>query len=281
MNFKNLLEDTVYRITHQNKIYINAYVNLGAKSLTSKNWGDDINYWFLREIIKDDFRLYNESPLAFRNNDVNYLVIGSTINLLTKTNSIVWGAGCITDKSPLKYMPKKVLAVRGPLTRNYLLKNGVECPPIYGDPALLLPLHYIPPKDKKHKIGLIQHVSEKIIGIDGCHSISLSKYNTWTDIIDEICSCEVIASSSLHGLIVAEAYDIPNVWIASPKLLGGEFKFHDFFQSIGQKRNTPINLHQYNTAKKLYSWASESTAKDFNLTPLIKSCPFTIKLNND
>ena len=36
--------------------------------------------------------------------------------------------------------------------------------------------------------------------------IDLSNYRHWHDIIDQICSCQAILSSSLHGLIIAEAY---------------------------------------------------------------------------
>ena len=52
-------------------------------------------------------------------------------------------------------MPQKVLAVRGPLSRNYLLENGVDCPDVYGDPALLFPKYYKPHIYKKYKLGII------------------------------------------------------------------------------------------------------------------------------
>lgn len=60
--------------------------------------------------------------------------------------------------------------------------------------------------------------------------IKMEGYKNWLEVLDQICSCEYIASSSLHGLIMSEAYDIPNLWIElSGKLMGGHFKFHDFF----------------------------------------------------
>lgn len=279
MKFANYLHDFIYRINHRHHIYINAYVNRSGRSSFSRNWGDDINYWFLREIVTCKFRLYNESPIAFRKCEENYLVIGSTISLLSKPSSIVWGAGCITDNEKLPAIPKKILAVRGPLTREYILKHNIECPEIYGDPALLLPFYYSPNNNKRYKVGLIQHVSETPINIKGCHNISMSDYKTWTDVIDEICACEVIASSSLHGLIVAEAYGISNAWVETKKLLGGHFKFHDFFQSIGADRPNPIDLKKIGTAEELSRLAIPAKAPAFDLSPLINVSPFELCLN--
>jgi pyruvyltransferase len=70
------------------------------------------------------------------------MVIGSIIGWMTNKDSIIWGSGVREPDNPLPAIPRKVLAVRGPLTRKYLISQGVECPEIYGDPALLLPKIY-------------------------------------------------------------------------------------------------------------------------------------------
>lgn len=63
--------------------------------------------------------------------------------------------------------------------------------------------------------------------------IDLVHYDKWTDIPDQIVSCDCILSSSLHGLIVSDSYNIPNVWIGlSNELTGGDFKFYDYFSSV-------------------------------------------------
>ena len=94
----------------------------------------------------------------------NYLIIGSSITKLTNERSIIWGAGAIDDEEPLRIKPKKVLAVRGPKTREYLLKNGVECPAVYGDPAMLIKYFYYPKIQKNYKLGpAIRNICDDLI----------------------------------------------------------------------------------------------------------------------
>lgn len=68
--------------------------------------------------------------------------------MLCRKNTEVWGAGIIDGTKKLRYKPKKVYAVRGPLTRKVLLAQGVKCPEIYGDPALLVAKYYQPKIEK-------------------------------------------------------------------------------------------------------------------------------------
>ena len=49
-----------------------------------------------------------------------------------------------------------------------------------------------------------------------------------------MCSCKYVISASLHGLILADTYDKPNVMIKEFELSEGELKFKDYY--ISQKR---------------------------------------------
>ena len=211
--------------------------------------------------------------------------------MLCRPNTEVWGAGIIDGSKPLRVKPRKVYAVRGPLTREKLLEEGVECPEIYGDPALLTPLYYQPNKQKRYKYGIISHVSNQAtvanLCLNGKHVsectdvkiINLGQYTHWHDIIDQVCECESILSSSLHGLIIAEAYHVPNVWIEFGKpLIGGHFKFHDFFMSIHCDREKPIAIYGEGIPidtinKELTRWIQGS----IDLRPLLNACPFKLR----
>lgn len=273
-------------------VIINAFVYYdGEKRIRHENWGDDINYYFLREIIIRPLVLLNRTSLTFRLKLRNFLVIGSTIDMLCCAHTEVWGAGIIDGSKPLRVKPRKVYAVRGPLTREKLLTEGVECPEIYGDPALLTPYYYRPNKQKCYKYGIISHVSNQAslanLHLNGKYIsecadvriINLGQYTHWHDIIDQVCECEVILSSSLHGLIIAEAYHVPNVWIEFGKpLIGGHFKFHDFFLSIHRDREKPIFINGMEIPltqieNEMANWEQGN----INLKPLLQACPFKLR----
>ena len=290
IKFAIIIREHIKLLLHP--VIINAFVFYqNDKRIKHENWGDDINYYFLREIIKQPVTLFNRTSLAFRLKLRNYLVIGSTIDMLCTQNTEVWGAGIIDGDKPLRVKPKKVYAVRGPLSRKKLLAEGVNCPEIYGDPAMLLPLYYRPNRNKRYQYGIISHVSNQAI-IENLHLngkplnehknvqiIHMGHYAHWHDIIDQICECEAILSSSLHGLIMAEAYRIPNVWLEFGRpLIGGHFKFHDFFLSIHRDRESPVMIEGQEIpleviAFKLSEWKRGSI--DLNL--LMNACPFRLR----
>jgi pyruvyltransferase len=168
------------------------------------------------------------------------LSTGSIIHHLARED-IVWGSGAIQDEPITPPRGVTFRAVRGPLTRE-LLRTDV--PDVYGDPALLLPRFYSPRPTRRFDVGVIPHFTDREwvdIG-DACLSI-IDVRADWRRVVTRICECDVILSSSLHGLIVAEAYGVPAVWI-SPKraLKGGRFKFHDYYLASHREPPDPIPL---------------------------------------
>lgn len=172
-------------------------------------------------------------------NRKHLLSVGSIVEQANE-NSFVWGSGTFGDEPPNSLSKKaRYLAVRGPLTRNLLRYNGVIAPRIYGDPALLMPRYFDTAVKKEHEIGFVVRWSDnkwKNLSMpEGIRIIDLKSNDVVTTLI-EILSCEKIITSSLHGLIIADAYEIPNAWIISNSPRGHEFKFNDYFLSVDKIR---------------------------------------------
>lgn len=158
-------------------------------------------------------------------------------------DATIWGSGAF-PRFPTKrqYFCQKVSgrkldirAVRGPLTREVLLKLGCDCPEVYGDPAILMPMIYYPSIEKKHHLLVIpQYIHEKEFRADRPNERMVSmNTNDYKHVIDEIVASEVVITSSLHGIILAEAYGVPAVFFRG---LGKDmdFKYHDWYCSTGR-----------------------------------------------
>ncbi len=203
--------------------------------------------------------------------EFHVMLIGSILNE-ANSNTVVAGAGFIKEESFLEKFPK-ILSVRGKKTLNKLQNLGVDISNIEtGDPAILISDYFEPSIDtKKYSIGIVPHIVDtenvnNIFGnIEGVKVIdlrlgSLDSSEEIEKIIEEICSCERIISSSLHGLIIAHAYGIPGAWCEfSDGVIGNGFKFKDYYSSYGIEENIgPIDLRDLEDPNTLSKIMNES-----------------------
>lgn len=201
-----------------------------------ENYGDLLSKYLVEKISGKKIKWVQPKKQPWYKWDkTNYVTIGSVIHHASK-DSIVWGSGII-DKEQI-IAKANFHAVRGPQTRKFLLDLGYECPEVYGDPALLLPNYYHPKVEKKYKLGIIPHYND----FEAVHE--WYKNNPEILVIDlmtldvegvtrEILSCEKTISSSLHGIIVSHAYNIPSVWVEfSGKIFGDGIKYIDYLESV-------------------------------------------------
>jgi hypothetical protein len=124
--------------------------------------------------------------------------------------------------------------VRGPYTRDRIRLFGGECPEIYGDPGLLLPL-IVESSEKTHEVGVVPHDVDYKYAVNNFQRSNIIGLGTrnFRNVVDKITQCESIISSSLHGIICAHAYGIPAAWVKpNQKLKGDNVKFEDYFASV-------------------------------------------------
>lgn len=265
-------------------ILIRAWVVVLLGRIKPNNWGDELNYYMIKELTGRKVYIHNKLLRPFRKVKSN-LFIGSVFEMYNLPNCIVWGTGVMHANSKLVNKPARVLAVRGSLTKEWLNKNGVDCPPVFGDPALLLPLIVEVPRQARVKIGLIPHWSDlknpvflKIVEFLGQDAIviNLTDYKDWRDIIKQVNQCQTIISSSLHGLIVSDAYQVPNVWAQFARQIeGDDTKYLDYFSSVSRETRKPLWLDGYVVADELCDYIKSNWKPiEIDLRPLINACPF-------
>jgi pyruvyltransferase len=164
--------------------------------------------------------------------------IGSVIQFLT-ADAVVYGSGFLFDYVAEQFAKKKlkldIRAVRGPLTRAKLEEIGYTAPKVYGDPAILLPVFYTPAVAvEKRDFLVIPHWKTVDKYIKMGYPVLSPLTEDWKNFIDEIASAKVIISSSLHGIIIAEAYGVPAILLDEVEK-NNLFKYEDYFLSTGRK----------------------------------------------
>lgn len=169
---------------------------------------------------------------------------GSLLEGVEAQGVTIWGAGAAGEIRAeslggiLRSRPRRVLATRGYATRDLLLSAGLNVDPVVGDPVLLLPRFYSPRlvaggdivvcPDVKHAALFAQEQG----AFDGCRVLDV--HRSPAELVADVANASCCISSSLYGLVVAQAYGVPWVWLRlsdSPPE-GGDFQFHDFFSVL-------------------------------------------------
>ena len=276
--FKHFCKNDLAETIRKGTIPLRFYKNVDPEK---RNWGDELNINLFEAISNGKVKVVRTSDK--KSTDLNILAIGSTCSDLN-WGSVIWGAGLISeDYRPLSH-PIEVRAVRGPLTRKVLRAKGIDCPAVYGDPALLLPLFYQPASKRHHGVTVVPHYvdvdSEMVAKCrekEGFHVVDMRNYGDWRDVIDAIVNSDFVISSSLHGLVVAEAYGVPSLWVEfSDKILGNWFKYRDFYESIGKRGMKPVRIGGMQDFESLSEFKKQWQKGFIDLEPLLKSCPFPI-----
>ena len=161
----------------------------------------------------------------------------------------VWGTGFLVGsrQGELKRKNLHLHSLRGDLSRQKLeglLSKKINIP--LCDPGLLAKEFVSNNVEKKYRVGIIPHYMEQSMPIfkDMANyynsSLLIDITRPCSEVLQEIASCDMIISSSLHGLIFSDSLRVPNMHIVvSNKLAGDGFKFKDYYSSYGLE-DTPF-----------------------------------------
>ncbi len=195
------------------------------------NFGDYLSKVIVEKILGREVTLripkLNDPKLLF--------AIGSCLHY-ARSDDVVWGSGF--RENPVqesgRFTALDVRAVRGPRTRAYLVKMGIKCPTVYGDPAILM-AELFPELEKseqpKYEYVIIPTYGERDL-FKGYKNVVLPT-EPWNEVVERILDSRLVIASSLHALIVAESFGVPArmlkmTWF-EPML-----KYQDYYESTGR-----------------------------------------------
>lgn len=161
-----------------------------------------------------------------------------------ESRATVWGSGVMMPMNRDFVSHTDFAAVRGPITREFLALN-VD---VYGDPGLLMPFVLQEKIKQSGTIGVVPHWEHlprfsKLLEQFGDDVVLISpQQDNHLDVVRQIASCSAVFSSSLHGLIIADAYGVPNVWL-DPKGIHphAHLKFYDYAAGVERPMPKPIS----------------------------------------
>ena len=209
-------------------------------------------------------RLFRKTSLRriFRPGPVHFCA-GSILRL-APPGSVVWGSGFGRGSHRFSPRPLDVRALRGTESLKKLRAEGLSIGDVpVGDPGLLLPVVLKrPAAEPVFEVGFVPHYvdyDDLARRTGGCPCLDLKTADV-PSVVEKLWQCRLVLSSSLHGLIVGHAYGIPAIWMKSGRLGSDDFKFRDYFSSVGIPTYEPVRMDRpleeiVDSAKRLSSFA--------------------------
>ena len=180
--------------------------------------------------------------------------VGSLMHMVSKHFSeyrrphnppILWGTGVLNPFFKKDFVPHiDVRILRGPISAVFLKKKMKE----FGDPGLFAPEAIGQPDERRDQIAIIPHHSQMENPVFQEVAASDTRFKlvdvrkSPEEVCLEIAASAHVFSASLHGLIVADAYGVPNTWIDPGKQVW--MKYHDYAASVGRFLLHPIEIDE-------------------------------------
>lgn len=203
-----------------------------------RNFGDQASPWLLRKAG------INISPGTPLNSDVT--AIGSILEHLPKDyGGLIWGSGLVEEGAP-QFPRATFLAVRGHLTAACLGLEDIAL----GDPGLLVPDYYSGARPRanrefvvvRHFLHAADRSPESVTHLD---PRPVDAGGSMQGVFRAIREAEFVLSSSLHGLVIADAFGVPAAWFREgTDSLVTPFKFRDYESVVsnGESRRVDISM---------------------------------------
>ena len=210
-----------------------------------RNIGDTINPYIVKHLTGLD-------PFFQDDYTREHLLAVGSVFFVAENTSHIWGSGILLPNTDLSRVDiTKVHAVRGHLTLQKLRDHfGTVADLPLGDPSIFadeLPdvVRFQQEHTITHRVAVVPHhdwVAHDYIRMLGRNDdvVVLSPTTDRLDFLRGIISAEYVVSQSLHGLVFAEIFGKPHVWINHRDRSDLFFKFADWFSTTQEPIGGPI-----------------------------------------
>lgn len=196
------------------------------------NFGDELTVELARRLFRTECTWASPSRSEM-------IGAGSTLEMVQELRAPsglkVWGSGFMKDKDRYDRPDFDFYAVRGYHT---LSRIDSDREVAIGDPGLLASLVYERSETVAGRIGIAYHHSQKrqVLAdarFDAPRFKLIDPLRNPTEVIKDITSCEFVFASSLHGLIIADSYGVPNTWATLGSSNNNDcYKFEDYYSAF-------------------------------------------------
>jgi pyruvyltransferase len=232
---KGLLSEIYQRLRgHKNKSGVGLYYWSPSDHRGEENFGDYLSRVIVERVVQEHYEKYiGAIKYGVEGVENRLLAIGSILHH-ARDHETIWGSG-VNGKSlgqRLEASDLDVRRVRGPLTRRFLLRHNISCPPTYGEPGLLISEFFGKTRSEETKFpfSLVLNLNDMLLYEEEEYII----YPNWSldRVIERIQASELVISTSLHGLVIAEAFGIPARHLLS--FAEPTFKYIDYYEGTGR-----------------------------------------------
>lgn len=178
-------------------------------------------------------RLCQQRGYVTREGSSRLVTVGSIMHAV-RDGDVVWGTGVNGKTRPelTDVRNAQFEAVRGPLTRQFMIERGHDVPEVFGDPAILVPdlfPEWNASSAKTRGLGFLPNLHDLPTWSNQVDDL-ISPHGHPADVIPQIIACDRLVTSSLHGMIIADAYGIPVVLVKP--VAEHEFKYLDYARGV-------------------------------------------------
>lgn len=203
------------------------------------NFGDELSYVIVNQMLARRNATLRDGVPTHR----QLLAVGSVLHM-ANDNAVIWGTG-LHGQIPLemhRYRSLDIRAVRGPITGKFLRERGFRVPEVYGDPGILVQKllggRFQAPKEFEYgfvpNLHDLPSVQKHLLDSELSNVRMISPLRPWNMVLDELQKCEFILASSLHGLVIADAFGIPSRYVRLSET-EGLLKYEDYYEGTGRR----------------------------------------------